>query len=167
MGPAWGRDSHDTAAPPKMARRPVAIVGTHSHLPDRARLWLVGCCDLPVGLWVDDAKPADLFVETCARRKGGTAAGIAAKAQIMNTSLILALVWLVVANVAAMFPSKRSHWPTAYVLLAIGLPLLVWVFMQNGWLIALTVLVAAGSVLRWPVLFLWRWLRRQVQGARQ
>ena len=78
----------------------------------------------------------------------------------MTTSLILALAWLVIANVIAMFPSKRSHWPAAYALLAVGLPLWVWVWVENGWFIALVILVAGGSVLRWPVLFAWRWVRR-------
>ena len=77
----------------------------------------------------------------------------------MNTSLILALIWLVAANVIAMVPSKRSHWPSAYVLIALGLPLLGWVWVENGWFIALLLLVAGGSVLRWPVLYMWRWLR--------
>ena len=78
----------------------------------------------------------------------------------MKLSLILALVWLVAGNVAAMFPSKRAHWPAAYVLIALGLPLLVWVWWEHGWLIACVLLVAAGSVLRWPVWYAWRWLRR-------
>jgi len=78
----------------------------------------------------------------------------------MSLPLILGLLWLVVANVSGMFPSKHSHWPTAYVLIAIGLPLLVWVFMEEGALIALILLIAAASILRWPVLFLWRWVRR-------
>ena len=78
----------------------------------------------------------------------------------MTPSLILALAWLVIANVIAMFPSKRSHWPAAYALLGVGLPLWVWVWVENGWFIALVILVAGGSVLRWPVLFAWRWVRR-------
>ena len=80
----------------------------------------------------------------------------------MSLSLTLGLVWLVVANVAAMFPSKRSHWPTAYVLITIGLPLLVWIWWENGIWIALLFLAGAASVLRWPVLFLWRWVKRVV-----
>lgn len=73
----------------------------------------------------------------------------------MTPSLILALFWLVVGNVSAMFPSKKHHWPTAYILIAIGLPLWAWVLAQNGVWIALVVLVAAASVLRWPVYYLW------------
>ena len=80
----------------------------------------------------------------------------------MSLSLTLGLVWLVVANVAAMFPSKRSHWPTAYVLITIGLPLLVWIWWESGIWIALLFLAGAASVLRWPVLFLWRWVKRVV-----
>ena len=78
----------------------------------------------------------------------------------MSVSLILAAVWLLVANVAAMFPSKDNHWKLAYGMIAIGVPLLGWVTYQNGPWIGVIVLIAAASVLRWPLLYLGRWLRR-------
>ena len=36
----------------------------------------------------------------------------------MSWSIVGACVWLIVDNVIAMFPSKRKHWPAAYVLIA-------------------------------------------------
>ncbi|MDH5798055.1 MAG: DUF2484 family protein [Paracoccaceae bacterium] len=80
----------------------------------------------------------------------------------MNLSLILAFCWLVFANVAGMFPSKHYHWPTAYVLIAIGLPLLGWVYVENGFWLAALIFLGAASVLRWPLIYLWRWVRRKV-----
>ncbi len=77
----------------------------------------------------------------------------------MSTSLVLALLWLVIANVIAMFPSKDAHWRNAYVLIGLGVPLLGWVWWQNGIWIALIVLIAAMSVLRWPVIYLVRWVK--------
>ena len=50
----------------------------------------------------------------------------------MSPSLTLACVWLVTANVIAVFPSKHSHWPAAYALITLGLPILGWVFWENG-----------------------------------
>ncbi|MEM8802768.1 MAG: DUF2484 family protein, partial [Pseudomonadota bacterium] len=44
-----------------------------------------------------------------------------------------------------MFPSKKKHWPAAYGLMTVGLPLLVWVVWQNGPWIGFFVLVAAMS----------------------
>ena len=82
----------------------------------------------------------------------------------MSASLILAFVWLVVANASAMLPAKRNHWRTAYALMTVGLPLLVWVYLQNGWFIALLALIAAASVLRWPVWYMWRWAKRMTGG---
>ena len=76
----------------------------------------------------------------------------------MTLSFILALGWLILANVIGMFPSKHKHWPAAYGLIAVGLPLLGWVFWENGIWIGLVVLVAAASILRWPVRFLIRWI---------
>ena len=78
----------------------------------------------------------------------------------MSPSLFLALLWLVTANLIAMFPSKDHHWRNAYMLIAIGVPLLGWVWWQNGVLLALIVLVAAMSVLRWPVIYLVKWVNR-------
>ena len=45
-------------------------------------------------------------------------------------------------------------------LIALGIPILGWVVLQNGAIIGLLVMAAAASVLRWPVIYLWRWLRR-------
>lgn len=83
----------------------------------------------------------------------------------MTISLWFALVWLVLANVTGMFPSKHKHWPQAYVLIAIGLPILAWVFWENGPLFGLAVLVAASSVLRWPVRYMVRWIRSTLPKA--
>ena len=79
----------------------------------------------------------------------------------MNLSLIAAFLWAILANIIAMFPSKRSHWPAAYMLIAVGLPILVWVYVENGWIFAAVVLAAGMSILRWPVRYLIRWVKRQ------
>jgi hypothetical protein len=76
--------------------------------------------------------------------------------------LVLSLVWLVVANVIAMFPSRDKHWRAAYVLIAVGVPLLGWATWVAGPVVGLVLLAAGASVLRWPVIFLWRWLRRSL-----
>ena len=83
----------------------------------------------------------------------------------MSLSLAIALAWLVLANVTGMFPSRHKHWPQAYALIALGLPILVWVFLSEGPWIGLLVLLAACSVLRWPVRYLLRWLRRIALGG--
>ncbi len=80
----------------------------------------------------------------------------------MTLSLAAAAVWLIVANVLAMIPSKDNHWRRAYFLIAVGVPLLGWVTVQNGPWIALVVLACGMSVLRWPVIYLSRWVKRQL-----
>ena len=50
----------------------------------------------------------------------------------MSTSLILACLWALVANVLAMTPSKDMHWRNAYFLIAAGIPLVGYVTWQNG-----------------------------------
>lgn len=76
----------------------------------------------------------------------------------MSVPVVLSLLWLVAANVIAMFPSRRQHWPAAYALIAIGLPLLGWLLAVDGVWAALLVAAAGASVLRWPVRYLGRWL---------
>ena len=71
-------------------------------------------------------------------------------------------LWLIAANVIAMFPSRDHHWTNAYVLIALGMPLLVWMAWADGLLLALAFLVGGASVLRWPGYFLMRWMRRVV-----
>lgn len=80
----------------------------------------------------------------------------------MSATLALAagLIWLIAANVTAMFPSKDHHWSNAYRLIAVGVPILIWVLWSNGPWWALAFVVAAGSVLRWPLVYLARWLRK-------
>jgi len=80
----------------------------------------------------------------------------------MTLSLILACVWLLVANVVAMFPSKHHHWPAAYALIALGIPLVGYVTWQNGPVWGLVVLGLGVSVLRWPVYYLGRWCLRVI-----
>jgi hypothetical protein len=81
----------------------------------------------------------------------------------MSLSLTLACLWLVAANVIALLPSRDNHWSWAYLLIALGLPILGFVFWQHGPWVALVVMVAAMSLLRWPVVYLWRWVRRQIE----
>ena len=54
----------------------------------------------------------------------------------MNGVIAVGCVWLIAANVTAMFPSKDHHWRNAYMLIAVGLPLVVWIALAAGWLMA-------------------------------
>jgi hypothetical protein len=82
----------------------------------------------------------------------------------MTPSLVLALGWLIAANVIAMFPSRDQHWRNAYALIAIGIPILGWVTWTHGAIVGMLVLAGAASVLRWPLVYLWRWLKRRAKG---
>ena len=81
----------------------------------------------------------------------------------MSLSLGLACVWIVVANVLAMLPSRDNRWTRAYVLIAVGIPLLGLVTWENGPWAGFAVLAAGISVLRWPVVLLMRRLRKAGQ----
>lgn len=81
----------------------------------------------------------------------------------MNLSLLMACGWGVAANVLAMIPSSDNHWSRAYVLIAIGIPIVGYVTYQNGPIWGLLILGAGASVLRWPVRYLWRWVSGKFQ----
>ena len=78
------------------------------------------------------------------------------------TALVAGLVWLVAANLIGMLPSKDHQWRNAYGLIAVGVPLLIWLVCENGPWWGLAFVIAAGSVLRWPLRYLWRWIRARV-----
>jgi Protein of unknown function (DUF2484) len=80
----------------------------------------------------------------------------------MTLPLGLACLWLILANLIGMLPSRDKHWRAAYALIAVGVPLLGWLTWETGPLIGLLFLAAAGSVLRWPVYFLARWVKSMV-----
>lgn len=82
----------------------------------------------------------------------------------MSLSLIAALIWLILANVIGLLPTRDHHWRSAYVLIAIGIPILGWVTYQNGPIWGMVMAAGGASVLRWPVFFLARWVRRVVKG---
>lgn len=77
----------------------------------------------------------------------------------MTLPLALCLLWLIAANLIGMLPSRDRHWRAAYILIAVGLPLLGWLTWEAGPIAGLLMLAAAASILRWPVYFLWRWVR--------
>lgn len=83
----------------------------------------------------------------------------------MTASVVAAALWALAANVLAMLPSRDNHWRRAYALIACGIPLLVWLTWENGVWAGLIGLAAGSSMLRWPVIYAARWLRRVLRGA--
>lgn len=77
----------------------------------------------------------------------------------MSVSLILACIWALLANVLAMIPSGDNHWRRAYFLIAAGVPILGFVTYENGPIVGFLVLLAGMSMLRWPVIYLGRWVK--------
>ena len=76
--------------------------------------------------------------------------------------LIAGFLWLIGANFLAMFPSRDHHWRNAYALITIGIPLLGWITWTNGPLLGLIFMAGGASVLRWPVWFLWKWVKARI-----
>ena len=82
----------------------------------------------------------------------------------MTPALLAAFLWLIAANLIAFLPSKDKHWTNAYWLIAVGIPILGWATYAAGPLWGVLILMAAASVLRWPLIYLWRWARTFAKG---
>ena len=80
----------------------------------------------------------------------------------MSASLIAALLLLTAVNFRALFPSRDHHWRFAYGVIAIGVPILIWATYENGPWVGLLLFLAGASVLRWPLIYLWRWIKGRV-----
>ncbi|SHH74438.1 DUF2484 family protein [Cognatishimia maritima] len=80
----------------------------------------------------------------------------------MSLSIVAALIWMLIVNIRAMFPSKDNHWKFAYAMIALGVPILIWVYLDHGLILAAVLLLGAMWVMRWPVIYLSRWIRRKV-----
>lgn len=77
----------------------------------------------------------------------------------MSLSLALICLWVVAVFLLSALPSKDKHWRLAYVLIGTGIPLLIWITWRDGPLMGLLGLSVGCLILRWPVRFLWRWVR--------
>ncbi len=85
----------------------------------------------------------------------------------MSLSLIMACCWAIAANVIAFLPTKDNHWTWGYILIAVGVPIVGFVTYQNGPLIGFICLLAGMSILRWPVIYFGRWLRKTIVGEKK
>ncbi|MFA8385862.1 MAG: DUF2484 family protein [Pelagibaca sp.] len=81
---------------------------------------------------------------------------------MMSHSLSAACCWIILAAILAALPSKDNHWRRAYLLMALGVPILVWVYLSDGVYWGLAFTVAMLSVFRWPLRYLVAWIIRQV-----
>ncbi|MFP7570353.1 DUF2484 family protein [Marivita sp. S2033] len=82
----------------------------------------------------------------------------------MSYSLSAACCWIILAAILAALPSRDNHWRRAYVLMVLGAPILVWVYLADGIWVGLLITLAVVSVFRWPVRYLLVWIKRQIAG---
>ncbi|MGB3409519.1 MAG: DUF2484 family protein [Jannaschia sp.] len=75
-------------------------------------------------------------------------------------ALIALCLWVVIAWLLMVTLTSRQSWPAAYGLVAVGVPIVVWLGVSMGWPWAVLGLLTMGVVLRWPVRYFWRWVKR-------
>lgn len=81
----------------------------------------------------------------------------------MTNSFLLLCIWALTANIIALFPSRHHHWPAAYALLSISIPLMGYVFYQNGTLLNIAAALIWASTMRWPLLYGYNWIKRKLK----
>lgn len=79
-------------------------------------------------------------------------------------AFIAACSWIVLAWVLSVVLTAKQSWPAAYGLIAAGLPILIWLGLSMGWTAAAIGFVVGSVVLRWPVIYAGRWIRRRLGG---
>ncbi|MDA5094469.1 DUF2484 family protein [Aliiroseovarius sp. KMU-50] len=83
----------------------------------------------------------------------------------MSWTLLLSCLWIIGAKIASMRPSEHKHWPLAYALMPLGVPIVLLAWWEHGAGVAFFVLAIGMVVLRWPVIYLGRRILRLVKGA--
>ncbi|NBZ87036.1 DUF2484 family protein [Stagnihabitans tardus] len=73
-------------------------------------------------------------------------------------SIVAGCLWVVLAQVLSMFPSRDYHWRAAYGLMALAVPVVAWLWVSQGWGAVAVFALAAGSILRWPLRCGVRWM---------
>ncbi|MCF6445233.1 DUF2484 family protein [Nereida sp. MMG025] len=81
-----------------------------------------------------------------------------------DTTLAIVLIcgWIVLAQVMQAIPSNDNHWRRAYVLIGVGIPLLGYATFLGGPWVGVIGLGVGMTVLRWPVWYGVKWLRRRL-----
>lgn len=73
----------------------------------------------------------------------------------MSTPLILACLWVVAGTITAFLPMRRQMIPGLALLIAAPV-LLVWIGMLHGWVWVVASLLAIGSMMRNPLIYLYK-----------
>ncbi|MEM8979296.1 MAG: DUF2484 family protein [Pseudomonadota bacterium] len=79
----------------------------------------------------------------------------------MPLPLILVCLWIVLASVLGALPTKDSHWTRAYWLMAILACIFAYAAYEGAWAAILVGLIAACFIFRWPLWYLWKWVKQK------
>lgn len=78
-------------------------------------------------------------------------------------ALIALCLWVVAAWGLMVTLTAKQSWPAAYGLIAVGVPILVWLASSMGWAWAISGIGVMALVLRWSLRSLLRWLKGLVR----
>ena len=82
----------------------------------------------------------------------------------MTTPVILVGLWIIAASIIGFLPQKYNKTGALYFLIPTALVLLPWIYVSNGLLVGALFLMGFGSILRWPLYFLGKFVIRRTMG---
>ncbi|SDZ12205.1 Protein of unknown function [Jannaschia faecimaris] len=77
-------------------------------------------------------------------------------------ALIAICLWVVSAWLLMVSLTAKQSWPAAYGLIAVGVPIVIWLGWSMGWLWAAGGVAVMMLVLRWPLIYSVRWLKEKL-----
>ncbi|CTQ50236.1 DUF2484 family protein [Jannaschia donghaensis] len=78
-------------------------------------------------------------------------------------AFIALCLWVVVAWLLQVVLTAKQSWPAAYGLIVLGVPIVIWLTWSGGWVWGTVGAAVMLLVLRWPVIYLGRWIRGKLQ----
>ena len=79
----------------------------------------------------------------------------------MSLPLILVCLWIIASAGLSALPTRDSHWRLAYWLMGALALIFVYAAIQTRWDAILVGLIAAAFIFRWPLWYLWKWVKRK------
>lgn len=81
----------------------------------------------------------------------------------LNSAIVFAACWIGIGTVVALLPVRYIP-PGAFLLMLLLVPLVPYLWIAGNPFLALLFLAGVGSLLRWPIVYLGRFIRAKFTG---
>ncbi len=81
----------------------------------------------------------------------------------LHSAIVFAAAWVGIGTVVALLPARYIP-PGAFMLMLLLVPLMPYLWIAGNPFLAVLFLAAVGSLLRWPIVYLGRYIRSKFTG---